>query len=124
MNEDSIKKIFRTWMGSSALQVYRDRALLDNVEKTDGVVRELNSLYTELEKKYNLLSNEEEFHVAEDELQGIVQSEVCKESVPLIGGWVSLSSDDVLICFENCLASLLEVFHVVIDGVKRKEKIH
>lgn len=123
MNEDSIKKIFRTWMGSSALQVYRDRALLDNVEKTDGVVRELNSLYTELEKKYNLLSNEEEFHVAEDELQGIVQSEVCKESVPLIGGWVSLSSDEVLICFENCLASLLEVFHVVIDGVKSKEKI-
>lgn len=123
MNEDNIKKIFRTRMGSSALQTYRDRALLDNVERTERLVCELNSLFSELEGKYNLLSNEEELHVSAGELEEVLQAKISEESVSEIGRWMALNDDDVLICLENGLATLLEVFLVTIDDVKSKEHI-
>lgn len=104
MNEDSIIKIFRTRMASTALQTYRDQKILDEIKSNERLVGELYSLFAELESKYSLLTNEQEIHVAAEELANILTAKVGGDSIALIANWISLNSDDTLISLENSLA--------------------
>ena len=79
MKEDSIIKIFRTRIASTALQTFRDKKMLDEVKSKDGLVSELYSLFTELESKYNLLNNEQLVKILNDDLSALLQSKVSKE---------------------------------------------
>lgn len=124
MNEDSIIKIFRTRMASTALQTFRDKKIQDEVKSKNGLVSELYSLFTELEKKYNLLTNEQVVKISTDDLSGLLQSKVNKESISFIGSMVTLDNDDTLISLENCMATLLEIFHVTVSNIRSKEHIN
>lgn len=123
MNEDSIIKIFRTRMASTALQTYRDKKILDEVKSNERLVGELYSLFAELESKYSLLTNEQEIHVSAEELANILTAKVGGDSIALIANWTSLNSDDTLNSLENSLAYLLKNFHVTISDVKSNEHI-
>lgn len=123
MNEDSIIKIFRTRMASTALQTYRDKKILDEVKSNERLVGELYSLFAELESKYSLLTNEQEIHVSAEELANILTAKVGGDSIALIANWTSLNSDDTLNSLENSLAYLLKIFHVTISDMKSNEHI-
>lgn len=124
MKEDSIIKIFRTRIASTALQTFRDKKILDEVKNKNELVSELCSLFTELESKYNLLTNEQVTQISIGDLSALLQSKVSKESISFIGNLVTLDNDDTLISLENCMATLLEIFHVTIDNVRSKEHIN
>lgn len=124
MKEDSIIKIFRTRIASTALQTFRDKKMLDEVKSKNELVSELCSLFTELESKYNLLANEQVAQISIGDLSALLQSKVSKESISFIGNLVTLDNDDTLISLENCMATLLEIFHVTIDNVRSKEHIN
>ena len=124
MKEDSIIKIFRTRIASTALQTFRDKKMLDEVKNKNELVSELCSLFTELESKYNLLTNEQVAQISIGDLSALLQSKVSKESISFIGNLVTLDNDDTLISLENCMATLLEIFHVTIDNVRSKEHIN
>ena len=124
MKEDCLIKIFRTRMASTALQTFRDKNMLDEVKSKNEPVSELRSLFTELESKYNLLTNEQVVQISIDDLSDILKSKVCKESIAFIGSLVTLDNDDTLISLENCIATLLDIFHVTINNVRSKENIN
>lgn len=124
MKEDCITKIFRTRIASTALQTFRDKKMLDEVKSKNGLVSELYFLFTELERKYNLLNNEQLVQISIDDLSALLQSKVSKESISFIGSLVTLDNDNTLISLENCMATLLEIFHVTIDNVRSKENIN
>lgn len=124
MKEDSIIKIFRTRIASTALQTFRDKKMLDEVKSKKGLVSELYSLFTELESKYNLLNNEQVVQISIDDLSALLQSKVSKESISFIGCLVTLDNDDTLISLENCMATLLEIFHANVSNVGSKENIN
>ena len=124
MKEDSIIKIFRTRIASTALQTFRDKKMLDEVKSKDGLVSELYSLFTELESKYNLLNNEQLVKILNDDLSALLQSKVSKESITFIGNLVALDNNDTLISLENCMATLLEIFHAKVSNVGSKENIN
>lgn len=98
--------------------------MLDEVKSKNGLVNELYSLFTELESKYNLLNNDQLVKISNDDLSALLQSKVSKESISFIGSMVTLDNDDTLISLENCMATLLEIFHVTIDNVRSKEYIN
>ena len=124
MKEDCITKIFRTRIASTALQTFRDKKMLDEVKSKNGLVSELYFLFTELERKNNLLNNEQLVQISIDDLSALLQSKVSKESISFIGSLVTLDNDNTLISLENCMATLLEIFHVTIDNVRSKENIN
>lgn len=124
MKEDCLIKIFRTRMASTALQTFRDKNMLDEVKSKNELVSELRSLFTELESKYNLLTNEQVVQISIGDLSDILKSKVCKESIAFIGSLVTLDNDDTLISLENCIATLLDVFHVTVNNVRSKENIN
>lgn len=124
MKEDCIIKIFRTRIASTALQTFRDKKMLDEVKSKNGLVSELYSLFTELESKYNLLKNEQLVQISIDDLSALLQSKVCKESISFIGSLVTLDNDNTLISLENCMATLLEIFHAKVSTVGSKENIN
>ena len=124
MKEDCIIKIFRTRIASTALQTFRDKKMLDEVKCKNGLVSELYSLFTELESKYNLLKNEQLVQISIDDLSALLQSKVCKESISFIGSLVTLDNDNTLISLENCMATLLEIFHAKVSTVGSKENIN
>lgn len=124
MKEDSIIKIFRTRIASTALQIFRDKKKLDELKSKKGLVSELYSLFTELESKYNLLNNEQVVQISIDDLSALLQSKVSKESISFIGSLVTLDNDDTLISLENCMATLLEIFHANVSNVGSKENIN
>lgn len=124
MKEDCITKIFRTRIASTAIQTFRDKKMLDEVKSKNGLVSELYFLFTELERKYNLLNNEQLVQISIDDLSALLQSKVSKESISFIGSLVTLDNDNTLISLENCMATLLEIFHVTIDNVRSKENIN
>ena len=72
MKEDSIIKIFRTRIASTALQTFRDKKMLDEVKSKNGLVSELYSLFTELESKYNLLNNDQLVKISNDDLSALL----------------------------------------------------
>ena len=109
MKEDCIIKIFRTRIASTALQTFRDKKMLDEVKNKNELVSELCSLFTELESKYNLLTNEQVAQISIGDLSALLQSKVSKESISFIGNLVTLDNDDTLISLENCMATLLEI---------------
>lgn len=124
MKEDSIIKIFRTRIASTALQTFRDKKMLDEVKSKNGLVNELYSLFTELESKYNLLNNDQLVKISNDDLSALLQSKVSKESISFIGSLVTLDNDDTLISLENCMAILLEIFQANVSNVGSKENIN
>lgn len=124
MKEDSIIKIFRTRIASTALQTFRDKKILNEIKNKNELVSELCSLFTELESKYNLLTNEQVVQISIGDLSALLQSKVSKESISFIGNLVTLDNDDTLISLENCMATLLEIFHVTIDKMRSKEHIN
>lgn len=124
MKEDSIIKIFRTRIASTALQTFRDKKMLDEVKSKNGLVSELYSLFTELESKYNLLNNDQLVKISNDDLSALLQSKVSKESISFIGSLVTLDNDDTLISLENCMAILLEIFQANVSNVGSKENIN
>ena len=124
MKEDCIIKIFRTRIASTALQTFRDKIMLDEVKSKNGLVSELYSLFTELESKYNLLNNEQLVKILNDNLSALLQSKVSKESITFIGNLVALDNNDTLISLENCMATLLEIFHAKVSNVGSKENIN
>lgn len=124
MKEDCIIKIFRTRIASTALQTFRDKKILDEVKSKKGLVSELYSLFAELESKYNLLKNEQLVQISIDDLSALLQSKVCKESISFIGSLVTLDNDNTLISLENCMATLLEIFHAKVSTVGSKENIN
>lgn len=124
MKKDCIIKIFRTRIASTALQTFRDKKMLDEVKSKNGLVSELYSLFAELESKYNLLKNEQLVQISIDDLSALLQSKVCKESISFIGSLVTLDNDNTLISLENCMATLLEIFHAKVSTVGSKENIN
>lgn len=124
MKEDSIIKIFRTRIASTALQTFRDKKMLDEVKSKNGLVSELCSLFTELESNYNLLNNDQLVKISNDDLSALLQSKVSKESISFIGSLVTLDNDDTLISLENCMATLLEFFHAKVSNLGSKENIN
>lgn len=124
MKKDCIIKIFRTRIASTALQTFRDKKMLDEIKSKNGLVSELYSLFAELESKYNLLKNEQLVQISIDDLSALLQSKVCKESISFIGSLVTLDNDNTLISLENCMATLLEIFHAKVSTVGSKENIN
>lgn len=124
MKEDCIIKIFRTRIASTALQTFRDKKMLDEVNNKNELVSELCSLFTELESKYNLLTNEQVAQISIGDLSALLQSKVSKESISFIGNLVTLDNDDTLISLENCMATLLEIFQANVSDVGSKENIN
>ena len=124
MKEDSIIKIFRTRIASTALQTLRDKKMVDEVKSKDGLVSELYSLFTGLESKYNLLNNEQLVKILNDDLSALLQSKVSKESITFIGNLAALDNNETLISLENCMATLLEIFHAKVSNVGSKENIN
>lgn len=124
MNEDILKKVFRTRMGNSALQTYRDLKMFGEMKSNGSLLKDLFDLFSEVESKYNLLENENEKRVLWNELLTVLHDKIGDDSISAIGGLMSIGDDDVWLCLGNTVVDLLGIFHTIVDGVKSKEHIN